>query len=142
MLALAATNTVGLLLFATLYITAGARYLPQPAFLACLAVLFVMVTALWVRVEARHRGVDPLRRLGRVTGGLAIVLIAAPALLLMPVFWLDSVVPAEAGLRPVLAPLMSVMLISLALILAVNVMGALAAAVRFIVQPAAGDFRR
>ena len=123
MLALAATNTVGLLLFATLYIIAGARYLPQPAFLACLAILVVIVTGLWVRVEARHRALDPLRRLGRVTGGLLIVLIAAPALLLMPVFWLESVVPPEAGLKPVLAPLMSVMLISLALTVAVNVLG-------------------
>jgi len=122
-LALAATNTVGLLLFATLYIIAGARYLPQPAFLACLAILVVIVTGLWVRVEARHRALDPLRRLGRVTGGLLIVLIAAPALLLMPVFWLESVVPPEAGLKPVLAPLMSVMLISLALTVAVNVLG-------------------
>jgi hypothetical protein len=51
------------------------------------------------------------------------VLIAAPALLLMPVFWLESVVPPEAGLKPVLAPLMSVMLISLALTVAVNVLG-------------------
>jgi hypothetical protein len=122
-LALAATNTVGLLLFATLYIMAGARYLPQQAFLACLAILVVIVTGLWVRVEARHRALDPVRRLGRVTGGLLIVLIAAPALLLMPVFWLESVVPPEAGLKPVLAPLMSVMLISLALTVAVNVLG-------------------
>lgn len=126
MLALAAANIVGLLLFGTLYIMAGARYLPQAAFLGCLAVLFVIVTALWLRVEARHRGLDPLRRLGRVTGGLVIVLIGAPALLLMPVFWLESLLPEEAGLRPVLAPLMSVMLISLALTVAVNVLGVLA----------------
>jgi hypothetical protein len=126
-LALAAANLVGLLLFATLYIVAGARYLPQRAFLACLVILFVMATGLWLRVEARHRGLDPLRRLRRLTGGLVIVLIGAPALLLMPVFWLESVLPEEAGMRPVLAPLMSVMLISLALTVAVNVVGALAA---------------
>jgi hypothetical protein len=138
MLTLAATNTVGLVLFATLYIMAGARYLPQSAFLTCLAVLFVMVTVLWVRVEARNGGLEPLRRVGRVTGGLATVLIGAPALLLMPVFWLDTIVPAEAGLRPVLAPLMSVMLISLALTVAVNVIGVLAAVARFITDPKAG----
>jgi hypothetical protein len=132
-LVLAATNTVGLLLFATLYIMAGARYLPQPAFLACLAILFVMVTVLWVRVEGRHRRLDPLSRIGRVAGGLAIVLMGAPALLLMPVFWLESILPPEAGLTPVLAPLMSVMLISVALIAAVNVIGVLAAAVRAVV---------
>ena len=126
MLALAAANTVGLLLFATLYIVAGARYLPQPAFLACLVILFVMVTVAWVRVEARHRSLDLVRRLGRVTGGLVIVLIAAPSLLLMPVFWLESLLPEEAGMRPVLAPLMSVMLISLVLTVAVNAVGALA----------------
>jgi Flp pilus assembly protein TadB len=133
-LALAAANTVGLLLFVTLYIVAGLRYLPQPAFLACLAILFVMVTALWLRVEARHRTLDALRRLGRVTGGLLIVLIAAPALLLMPVFWLESALPEEAGMRPVLAPLMSVMLISLALITGVNVVGALAAVAHAVVR--------
>jgi hypothetical protein len=135
-LALAAANIVGLLLFGTLYIMAGARYLPQAAFIACLAILFVMVTALWLRVEARHRGVDPLRRLGRVTGGLVIVLIGAPSLLLMPVFWLESMLPAEAGLRPVLGPLMSVMLISLALTVAVNVVGVLAAGGHAVVRRA------
>ena len=127
MLALAAANTVALLLFAALYLVAGARYLPQPAFLACLAILFVMVTVAWVRVEARHRRLNLLGRLGRMTGGLAIVLIGGPALLLMPVFWLESLLPEEAGMRPVLAPLMSVMLISLALTVAVNVVGAVAA---------------
>jgi hypothetical protein len=135
-LALAAANIVGLLLFGTLYIMAGARYLPQAAFIACLAILFVMVTALWLRVEARHRGVDPLRRLGRVTGGLVIVLIGAPSLLLMPVFWLESMLPAEAGLRPVLGPLMSVMLISLALTVAVNVVGVLVAGGHAVVRRA------
>jgi hypothetical protein len=113
---------------------AGARYLPQPAFLACLVILFVMVTGLWLRVEARHRGLDPLRRLGRLTGGLVIILIGAPAFLLMPVFWLESMLPEEAGMRPVLAPLMSVMLISLALTFAVNVVGVLAAGAHAVVR--------
>jgi hypothetical protein len=133
-LALAAANTMGLLLFATLYIVAGARYLPQRAFLACLAIVFIMVTVVWVWVEGRHRRLDPMRRLGRVTGGVVIVLIGAPALLLMPVFWLESMLPEEAGMRPVLAPLMSVMLISLALTVAVNVVRSLAAGVYAVVR--------
>jgi hypothetical protein len=92
-----------------------------------------MMTVVWVRIEARHRQLDPVRRLGRIVGGLAIVLIAGPALLLMPVFWLDSSLPPEAGLRPVLAPLMSVMLISLALTVGINATGLLVAAIRAIV---------
>jgi hypothetical protein len=133
-LALAAANTMSLLLFATLYIVAGARYLPQPAFLACLLIVFIMVTMVWVWVEGRHRRLDPLRRLGRVTGGLMIILIGAPALLLMPVFWLESTLPEEAGVRPVLAPLMSVMLISLALTVAVNLIGSVAAGAHALVR--------
>jgi hypothetical protein len=138
-LILAATNTVGLVLFATLYIIAGARYLPQGAFVACLAILFVMMTVVWVRIEARHRHLDPVRRLGRIVGGLAIVLVGGPGLLLMPVFWLDSSLPPEAGLRAVLAPLMSVMLISLALMVGINATGLLVAAIRALVGRRAAE---
>jgi hypothetical protein len=122
--ALTATNAVGALLFGTLYAVAGAGRLSQGGFLVCLAVLFALVTALWTRVEGRHRTLEPLRRLGRVTGGLVAVIIGAPMLVLMPLFWLDTQLPAEAGLNQLLAPIMTLVLISLVLVVLVNVVGA------------------
>jgi len=123
MLAMAAANAVGVVLFATLYALAGARYLGQLGFLICLLVLFALVTALWVRVEARHRALEPVSRLGRVAVGLAIVILATPAVVLMPLFWLDTVVPEEAGVNAVLAPVMALVLISLFLVVVVNMIG-------------------
>ena len=123
MLALAATDAVGAILFATLYAVAGARYLDQRAFLACLVLLFGLVTALWLWVEARHRAAGPLRRVWRASAGLALVIVGTPALTLMPLFWLDGVVPPEAGLDAVKRPVMVLLLISLGLVAAVNVIG-------------------
>jgi hypothetical protein len=120
---MAGTNAVGVVLFATLYAVAGARHLAHAAFLLCLLLLFGLVTALWVRMEARHRALEPLRRFGRVAGGLVIVIICTPALLLMPVFWLDTQLPAEAGLNALLAPIMALVLISLTLVVLVNLTG-------------------
>jgi hypothetical protein len=137
MLALALTNAVGVLLFGVLYAVAGARLMPQPAFVVCLLLIFALVTALWVRVEARHRGLEMLRRLGRVAGALVLVVVAAPVAVLMPAFWFDSQLPAEAGITRYLAPLMSLVLISLVLVAAVNVVGAGVAVARGI-----GGWRR
>ena len=124
MVALAMTNAVGAVLFGALYAVAGAGALSQAGFFACLALLFALVTALWVRVEARHRALEPLRRVGRVAIGLAAVALAAPTLVLMPIFWLDTRLPEEAGLNRLLAPIMTLVLISLALVAMVNVVGA------------------
>jgi hypothetical protein len=124
MLPLAATNLVGVVLFAALYATAGVRFMSQAAFLGCLVVIFALVTALWVRVEARHRTIEPLRRLGRGAGGLAAVMVVVPALVLMPAFWLDSQLPAETGFARYLAPIMTLVLIALVLVVLVNVLGA------------------
>jgi hypothetical protein len=132
-LALAATNVIGALLFAAVYATAGARLLSQSGFLACLLVMFTLVTVLWVRVEARHRALEPLRRIGRVAAGFAVVLLAVPGLLLVPAFWLDSQLPPEAGFRPYLAPLMTLTLISLVLVGVVNIVGSLIAVARGLV---------
>ena len=44
-LTLAAANGVGVVLFGVLYAVAGARWLPQSAFLICLVTLFALVTA-------------------------------------------------------------------------------------------------
>jgi hypothetical protein len=129
-LALAATNLVGVVLFAIVYATAGARLMSQTAFAGCLVVIFALVTVLWVRVEGRHRSLEPVRRVGRVAAGLLIVLLGVPALILMPAFWLDTQLPPEAGFRRYLAPLMTLVLISLMLVLLVNLVGGLVAAGR------------
>ena len=124
MLPLAVTNGVGVLLFSVLYAVAGARWLPQPIFLVCLAVVFALVTALWVTVEERQgSGRGALARLGRVAFGLTLVVLVVPTAALMPLFWLDSQLPAEAGLNPMLAPMMTIVLIAVALIALVNVVG-------------------
>ena len=124
MFALAATNAVSVLLFGTLYAVAGAGRLSPGAFLVCLGALFVLATALWVRVESRHRAFEPLRRLGRVAAGLMAIVIGTPMLVLMPLFWLDTQLPVEAGLHQLLAPIMTLVLISLILVVLVNVAGA------------------
>jgi hypothetical protein len=132
MLALAATNGVGVVLFAALYAAAGARWLPQSAFLVCLVVVFGIVTALWMSVEARQgsgRG-GRAARFGRIVFGLVVVVLAAPMASLMPLFWLDTQLPAAAGVNPVLAPVMTILLIALALIALVNVVGAALALAR------------
>jgi hypothetical protein len=127
MLALVATNAVGVVLFGTLYAVAGAGRLSQSGFLACLAALFTLMTVLWLRVEGRHRALDPLRRLGRIAIGLVAVTLCAPILILMPLFWLDTQLPTDAGLNRLLAPIMTLVLISLALVVLVNVAGAVVA---------------
>ena len=138
MLALAAANAMGVALYGTMYLLAGTGRLAQPAFLVCLPVVFFLVTAVWVKTEARHRSLDPIRRLGRVAAGLASVVVATPIVVLMPLFWLDSHLPAEAGLRPRLGPTMAVVLIALVLAVLHNVAGALVIAARGIVRRALG----
>jgi hypothetical protein len=128
-LALLAANVVGVLLFATLYATAGARLMPQGAFVACLVLIFTLITWLWVRVEARHRALEPLRRLGRAAAALCLVVIGVPIVVLMPVFWLESQLPAEAEFTRYLAPIMTLVLISLTLVVFANVIGAAIAGV-------------
>lgn len=131
MLALAATNGVGVLLFSVLYAVAGARWLPQWAFLACLVILFGLVTALWVSVEGRQgSGRGGVARLGRIAFGLMVVTLAVPMVVLMPLFWLDSQLPPEAGLNSMLAPAMTIVLIALTLTALVNVVGGILALAR------------
>ena len=130
MLALAATNAVGVVLFGTLYAMAGARVLPQLAFLTCLIVLFALMTGLWVRTEARHRDLALVGRLGRIVLGLLVVVVVTPAAVLAPLFWLDEQLPREAGLHAARGGVMALVLITLVLVLLVNVAGALVAAGR------------
>ena len=127
MLALATTNVVGAVLFAAVYATAGARLMSQGAFVACLLVIFVLVTFLWVRVEARHRELGIVRRIGRVAAGLLAAVFGVPVFVLGPVFWLDTQLPSDAEFTRHLGPIMTLVLIALALIVVVNVVGVLAA---------------
>jgi hypothetical protein len=122
---------VGVVLFCTLYAVAGARWMPQSAFLVGLVFVFALVTALWMAVEQRQgRGRGALARLGRVAFGLVVVAVAAPILVLIPLFWLESQLPPDAGLNAVLGPVMTIVLISLALVALVNAVGGVLALVR------------
>jgi hypothetical protein len=123
MLALILADAVGVVLFGVLYAVAGADLMPQPAFLASLVAVFALVTTLWVRTEARHGGLEPLARFGRAAFSLVALVVATPMLVLMPLFWLDTQLPPEAGLRGLLAPSMTLVLISLVLVALSNVTG-------------------
>jgi Flp pilus assembly protein TadB len=127
MFGLTLTNAVGVVLFGALYTVAGTGRLSLSGFLACLGVLFALVTALWLRTERRHRALEPLRRLGRAALGLVAVVIGTPIFVLMPLFWLDTRLPPEVGLNRLLAPIMVVVLVSLVLVVLVNVAGAVVA---------------
>lgn len=129
-LALAAADLVGVVLFAAVYAAAGARWLSQAAFVVCLLLLFALVTGLWVRTEARHRHLDPVQRIGRIGAGLIIVGLAVPALVLLPLSKLETVLPPEVGLDRVTAPAMALLLVSLALVVLVNVVGSVVVAGR------------
>ena len=139
MLALAATNVVGVVLFAALYATAGARLMPQVAFVACLLVIFVLVTTLWVRVEARHRALEPLRRIGRAAAALVLVMVATPIAILMPAFWLHSQLPADADFTRHLGPIMVLVLVSLALVVLANLVGSVIAGTTTLLQRRRGQ---
>ena len=134
MLALAAANGIGVALFGTVYALAGARRLSQAAFLACLVVIFALVTALWVRTEARHRALHPLGRVARATVGLVAVLVTTPAVVLMPLFWLERVLPPETGIGSSLAPAMTLVLIALVLVVLTNLVGSTVIAGRAVLR--------
>ncbi|MET0484117.1 MAG: hypothetical protein ABW216_00335 [Candidatus Rokuibacteriota bacterium] len=123
MLALAAANAIGVVLFGTLYAIAGGRVLSQVAFVTCLVTLFVFATAVWVRTEARHRSLGPGRRVARIVVGLLVVVIATPAAVLAPLFWLDEQIPTAVGLRAARGGVMALVLIALVLVALVNVTG-------------------
>ena len=121
---------VGVVLFGTLYAVAAFRALPQLLFLGGLVVLFALMTALWIRTEARHRELTAARRAGRIVLALAIVVIAAPVVVLAPLFWLAEQLPPEVGLHGARGGVMALVLIALMLVFLVNVAGTLVAAGR------------
>jgi hypothetical protein len=130
MLALGVANLVGAVLFAAVYAAGGARYLSAGGFLACLLVVFALVTAVWVRTESRHVPLGFVRRVGRAACALAIVLAGVPIAVLMPLFWLETVLPPEAEFSRILAPGMALILIALGLVSLANLAGALVQALR------------
>jgi hypothetical protein len=132
-LALAAANFVGVVLFAAVYAAAGARWLSETAFGGCMLLLFTLVTVLWVRTETRHCELEPLRRVGRIVVGLIVVVIGVPALVLLPLSKLETVLPAEAGVDRMTGPAMALLLVSLALVTLVNAVGSVVIVARAVV---------
>lgn len=130
MLALAVANAVGVMLFGTLYAVAAVRVLPPFAFLGCLVVLFTLMTTVWIRTEARHRGLAAARRAGRIVIGLGLVVMVTPVAVLAPLFWLAEQLPVEAGLHAARGGVMALVLIALILVVLMNVTGSLVAAGR------------
>jgi hypothetical protein len=54
---------------------------------------------------------------------LLVVVVATPAAVLAPLFWLDELVPLEAGLHDARSGVMALVFITLALVVLVNVAG-------------------
>jgi hypothetical protein len=124
MLPLAGINTVAVLLFAGAYGAAATGLLSQGAFVTTLVVLFVALTALWIRIErSSTRSQDVLSRLGRIAVGLLVAVIAVPGLTLMPLFALQGQLPEEVGVGDVIPGVMVILLASLVLGALVNVLG-------------------
>jgi hypothetical protein len=119
-LALAAVNVLGAVVFAGLYAVAG-RWPVSPVAMAIgLSLVFAGMTALWVNVEQRSRALDPWRRIGRVAIGVVAVVIGLPVTVLMPLFWLESQLPPEAVPLLNLGPVMALLLVAVVLVVAVN----------------------
>ena len=124
MLQLAGINLIGAIVFFSIYSAAGGRRLSHGAFLASLVVFFGALTALWLRVEgSRAAGRDAVSRIGRAAAALVVVVLGLPMLVLTPLFALQEALPSEAGFQDVTRPVMVLLLISLALVVAVNVAG-------------------
>lgn len=64
-----------------------------------------------------------MSRLGRGVLALVLVVIGTPAIVLAPLFALQETLPAEAGFADVIRPAMVLLLISLVLVTAMNVVG-------------------
>ena len=133
MLALAGINALGRALFLALDVAAALRWLSQGAFLAGVVVLLGGVTALWVHVEDRGaRARSVLERIGRAAVALVVVVALGPIAVLTPLFALDAQLPAEAAVDHVISRTMVLLLVSLGLVVACNLGGAIAQTVRAI----------
>ena len=123
MLALAAVNVLGAVVFAGVYALGAKAGVGPPVLAGGLILVFAGVAALWVRVEQRSRRLEALRRIGRGAIGLVGVVIGLPIAVLMPLFWLESQLPPEVVPALHLGPVMALLLIALVLVVAVNAVG-------------------
>lgn len=130
MLVLAGANAVSVLLLGTVCFVHLSGRIEGPAFVGCLAVLFVLATVLWVWSERRNRRREPLRRLSSVVGGLLIAAVLAPMAILTPMFWLHAQLPPEADFQHTIGLVMAAMLLALVLAVLVNAVGAVVVVVR------------
>lgn len=124
MLALAAVNVLGAVVFAGVYAAGSATRATPELFVAAVLLVVAGLTAIWVRVEQRSRALEPFRRIGRGAIALLAVVIGLPVVVLMPLFYLESYLPLEAVPALHLGPIMALLLVSLAMIVAVNAVGA------------------
>jgi hypothetical protein len=147
MLVLAATNFGSVLLFLGIYAAAAAQKLPESLFPPLLAILFVLATAAWVRIEkSRGAGLSGPQRALRSLAALGLSAILSPILVLMPLFWLFHALPPSFRLDVLLNRTMFLLIIALVLTLLVNVAGGSVATWRFLrdrrsaaVSPEAGS---
>jgi hypothetical protein len=137
-LALVAANAVSLLLLGTLCFVRLSGHIGSAAFLTCLAGLFLLATALWVRSERGNRRRAPLRRLSGVVGALVLAMALAPMVVLTPMFWLHAQLPPEAGFDQTIGRAMAAMLMALVLAVGVNAVGGMVVVVRTILGRARG----
>lgn len=129
MLTLIAVNLLTAVVFAGVYAAGAGGRLPPGASLLALGLAFGGLAVLWVRVEGRLRGARPIRRLGRGLISLLAVVVGLPAVVLMPLFWLENQLPSEAVAELHLGPTMVLLLAGLALLVLVNVAGGLVAVI-------------
>ena len=135
MLALIGVNAMGAALFTAAHVAGAQRILTPLVLLIALAVCFVFVTAVWLRVEgARGSGGGALGRLGRMAVSFVVAAVGFPGLVLMPLFALRDQLPSTAGVEAVIAPAMVILLKSLALVALVNVIGVLGLSVSAILR--------
>ena len=125
MLALVVANVFGTVVFAGVYFAGSTKGSAPVIFVAGLLLAFAGVTALWVWVEQQSRALEAIRRVGRVAMALLLVVIGLPIAVLMPLFWLESQLPLEAVPELHLGSVMALLLVSLVLVVAVNVVGGL-----------------
>jgi hypothetical protein len=130
MLTMLGLDLIGVLAFGGLYWAGASRRIAEPMFLPLLALLFVGFTFFWVRIERRENGgVRPLKRAGRIAGGLAAAILLAPALVLTPLFALVRKLPEGNPLEAMTGHAMALLLIGLVLTVLVNLAGSGALAV-------------
>jgi hypothetical protein len=124
MLTMLGTDLIGVLAFGGLYWAGASRRIPEPAFLPLLVLLFVGFTYFWVRTENRESGgLRPLKRAGRIAGGLAGAILLAPGVVLGPLFAIGRRLPAGNPLEPMTRHAMALLLIALTLTVLVNLAG-------------------